>query len=246
MKETTSKPNTIIVVLLAIGLLSVLFGFYKRGQSAEADFVIQGKTPSGALERRKAGTTLPASGANETSGSTPTAIATITPPTPVVIHVAGAVKTPGVYKLSADSRVDDAIKSAGGSLKNADLDSINLAAKVEDGSQLFVPKRGDTVHHTTVDQKLPATGKIQVSHSTRSESSSKPDKLVRPGKEFVNINTASVDEMVKLPGVGPSTADKIVQYRKDSGGFKNIEELMDVNGIGEKKFERMKPYVKLR
>lgn len=162
----------------------------------------------------------------------------------VVFQVAGCVNSPGVYSLPAGKRVMDAVATAGGTKRNADLQAINLAAKIEDGSRIYVPTISEA-------KTIAAPGVSPVSPASQSTSNySKPqaspgEKFKNPGDGTVNINTADLTQLQQLPGVGPSTAQKIVEYRKQIGKFSAKEQLMDVKGIGPKKMEKMAPFITL-
>lgn len=147
--------------------------------------------------------------------------------TPITVHVIGAVVRPGVYTFPQGSRVQDAVTAAGGLLAEADPSLINLAAKLEDGQQLQIPAIGGGVPGAVST----GTGPFTV--------------LSTPGApaantNLVNINTATVDELDTLPGIGPSTAQKIIDYRVQHGPFSQIEQIMDVSGIGPATFDRLK------
>lgn len=132
------------------------------------------------------------------------------------VHVGGAVASPGLYGLRDGARVDDAVRAAGGVLEDADLDSLNLAAKVRDGDKVLVPRRGDG--------------------GTAGGGS--------PGAEQkINLNTATVAELDTLPGIGPALAQRIVSYREQSGGFRTVDELQKVPGIGPAKFGQVRDLV---
>lgn len=159
---------------------------------------------------------------------------TIPTPTPepetkeIVVYVCGGgVKTPQNVRLPEGARVEDAVKAAGGTVKEVDLDQLNLAHILADQEKVFVPKKGEHV------PAAEAVGAAAGSGGT-------------PGTSIVNINTAGPDQLDRLPGVGPSTAQKIVDYRKANGDFKSIEDLKNVSGIGDKKFESLKDHITVR
>lgn len=137
------------------------------------------------------------------------------------VHVSGAVKNPGLYKLSLSSRVADAIELAGGALENANLDAINLAKKLNDEEKIYLPSLGEDLP--------PAVA----TNSSNINSSNLPK---------INLNTADHKELTQIPGVGEKTADKIIEYRTNSP-FNTIDDLKRVDGIGDKKFESMRDFV---
>jgi len=139
---------------------------------------------------------------------------------PIVIQVTGAVPRPGVYALAQGSRVQDAISAAGGFLIDADKTGINLARALEDGEQLDIPS---------------SDGSSPVIEDT-------PTALVLSGAEadLININTASSTELDTLPGIGPTTAQKIIDYRTQNGPFVSIEDIINVSGIGPGTYEKLK------
>lgn len=150
----------------------------------------------------------------------------------VVVDVGGAVASPQVVRLSAGARVDDAIQAAGGLTEDADTTSLNRASKIEDGAKVYVPREGETASAGTVATEV-GTGATGVSGSVSTSTGSGSSGLV-------NINTATLEELDTLPGVGPSTAQAIIDDRTQNGPFSSIEDLMRVSGIGDKKFANMK------
>ncbi len=142
-------------------------------------------------------------------------------PAPLEIYVTGAVQNPqSRLSLPVGSRVEDAITAAGGALENADLDAVNLAQRLQDGDQIFVPA-------------LPAEGET-------SEGNSLPTPNA---PRIVNINEATLEELDTLPGIGPTTAQAIIDYRAANGPFESIDELLDVQGIGEGTLDDIRAYV---
>lgn len=144
----------------------------------------------------------------------------------VVVHVAGAVRRAGVYRMRAGARVNDALARAGGARPKADLDQVNLAAKVEDGRQILVPRMAP--------KSAPAAPAA-------------PGQAAAPGQPAVpvNLNTATLEELDTLPGVGPATAQKILDYREEHGGFGSIEELGEVPGIGDVRLAALRDVVRV-
>lgn len=147
-------------------------------------------------------------------------------PEEVYVHVKGEVKRPGLYILESGNRVNDAIEAAGGATDNADLNRLNLADLISDQTEIYVPKTGETDNTEN-----------NLSENNASDNNKDSNDLK------INLNTASEDELIKVDGIGPVTAAKIIKYRNDRGGkFKNLEELMNISGIGEKKFQKLKNY----
>ena len=145
---------------------------------------------------------------------------------PIAVHVIGAVPRPGLYKFPEGARVQDAIDAAGGMLAEGNADALNLAALLEDGQQLNIPyKSGSepTASASTLDLPTSATETPTTQNSD--------------GVELVNINTASLEELDALPGIGPTTAQKIIDYREQNGPFAAIEDFMYVSGIGPVSFQ---------
>lgn len=144
---------------------------------------------------------------------------------PLVVHVIGAVPRPGVYELPKGSRVRDAIQAAGGLLADAAASSVNLAAPVSDGQQLDIPF-GDGA---------------SIESSSEGDESSATQPAIEG--DLVNINEASLEELDSLPGIGPTTAQKIIDYRTANGPFQTIEDIMNVSGIGPATFEELKDLI---
>jgi competence protein ComEA len=137
------------------------------------------------------------------------------------VHVAGAVRRPGLYRVAAGARVAAAIERAGGLRRRADLTAVNLAAPIEDGQQVIVPRRGEQ-------------GAIATAGGSGSASPA------AAGGARISLATATPEQLDTLDGIGPTLAGRIVDYRKEHGGFRSIEELRQVEGIGEKRFAALR------
>ncbi len=171
------------------------------------------------------------------SGSTPglTSIpmaTTTTKPVEVAVHAAGAVVTPGLYRLTGAPRVADLIDAAGGLASDADVDRINLAAPLSDGERLYVPRVGET----DVPSAVGAEG---ASGSGGSISGSSEPSASNP----LNLNSATAEQLDTLPGVGPATAGAIVDHRSTHGPFASVDGLLEVRGIGPAKLEAIRSLV---
>ncbi|HEY9898535.1 MAG TPA: ComEA family DNA-binding protein [Pantanalinema sp.] len=150
------------------------------------------------------------------------------------VQVKGLVKQPGVYQLRQGARGADAVQAAGGLLPGAELAGLNLAAALADGESLWVPRHGASAG--TLDS--PAR---EARRARRGGAASTPGGASRP----VALNTATLLELDALPGIGPAIAGDIIAYRKKQGGFRSLDELREVPGIGERKLSRLRPFLRL-
>lgn len=143
------------------------------------------------------------------------------------VDIKGAVKNPGVYSAQKGERVVDLITKAGGFTENADQNQVNLAQYVEDEMVIYVPQKGEISESIT-----------NSSFSTSANSSSNQGKI--------NINKANETELQTIPGIGPSKAKAIIEYREQNGPFQQIEDIQNVSGIGEKTFEKLKDFITVK
>lgn len=157
----------------------------------------------------------------------------------IVVHVSGEVKEPGIVKLKEGERIADAIEKAGGATDDADLSKLNLAYVLEDGVKVRIPKKnegenvGEYVSEESGEEVI-QEGSIEAEESTQTTS------------KVVNINKANQEELMTLPGIGESTAQKIIDYRKENGKFQTIEDIKNVSGIGDSKFNQIKSLIKVK
>lgn len=135
----------------------------------------------------------------------------------IYVHVCGAVVQPGVVKVSEGSRAQAAVEAAGGFREDADRDHVNLASRVSDGEQLYIPTVAETSERKA-SQEIEENG-------------------------LVNLNTADISRLCTLPGIGESRAGDIIAYRQEHGAFSDIEEIMQVPGIKESTFEKLKDLI---
>ena len=144
----------------------------------------------------------------------------------IVVHITGEVKKEGVVYLEEGSRVVDAIKKAGGETKEADLSQVNLAYVLQDVQKIYIPNKNEKISAYTSENM---GDNIEQNNTTTKKEGAK-----------VNINTAGVEELDQLPGIGPAIAQRIIDYRNEHGEFKKVEDIQEVKGIGDAKFSEIK------
>lgn len=204
------SPTVVAAALVAIVIVAVMAGW------------AQGKTPTAKASLASA---LPSSTSINPSEASPAASSPVAAQE-VLVHVAGKVKKPGVVRLDADSRVEDAINAAGGVLANTDVSTLNLARKVNDGEQILVGVEG-------------------ADSSANGETGGTAGGETGGGDGKISINQSTKEQLEKLPGVGESLAERIIAYRKEQGKFQNVEDLKNVSGIGEKKYAALAGMISL-
>lgn len=149
----------------------------------------------------------------------------------VTVHVAGQVAAPGVYSVPSGARVADAVVAAGGTAAEADVEALNLAAKVSDGERVYVPRKGEAAPPPVAGGPAAAPG-------------GGPGGGRAPAA-LVDLNTATAEQLEALPGVGPATTRAILAYRASRGRFRSVTELLEVPGIGPAKLEALRPLVRV-
>ena len=143
----------------------------------------------------------------------------------ITVYICGEVKENKVITLKENSRIIDAIDSCGGLTDNADLTTINLAYILEDGEKIYIPKKGEILEDINFDNK---------------------NNSINTKTNKININKATQTELETIPGIGSSTAFKIIKYREENGKFSKIEDIKNVSGIGDSKFQNMKDYISVK
>jgi competence protein ComEA len=212
VRELRGDPRVGVAALLVVALVAG-FIWYRLGSS-----------DSGAPSTTGRASVTTAGGHGSSTTTTGDSVGAAKNGERVVVHVAGAVAKPGVYDLGATARVIDAIEAAGGGAPDADLNRLNLAAKVADGQRVLVQRVGEAAPAGAA----PAGG--------TDGGSADPSALV-------NLNSATPAELEVLPGIGPTLAEAIITERERRGGFRSVNELRDVRGIGEKRFADLKDKV---
>ena len=151
----------------------------------------------------------------------------------ITVYVSGEVNKSGVVTLKEGDRLAVAVEKLGGTTKKADLNNINLAIRVKDEEHYIIPKIGEAKQEDLKD----------VNNTKDIENAEIKNENTAKDSSKININTATLEELDKLPGVGEATANKIISHREENGQFKTIEDIKNVNGIGDKKFEKMKELI---
>ncbi|MGM0713079.1 helix-hairpin-helix domain-containing protein [Brevibacillus parabrevis] len=247
------RYRRLILVVAAIAFLALSFWLYQRDNregtvgvpiaaSAYAQGAAEPKAPSVATapaeQRAAPDASVPASASASASRQLAAGAAQEQAAMSLYVDVKGKVKKPGLYRFAPGKRVADAIEEAGGALPQADLDQINLAQPLADGTALIIPAKGSSGTSPLPGVGLSSPASVQVGgNGTPSAGSSK-----QPGRT-VNLNSATVQELMTLPGIGESRAAAILEYRTQVGRFRSVDELKKVSGIGAKMFEKIKEHI---
>ena len=216
MKYINKKTKILLIILIAI--MAIGISYYAYQNEKESQNIIEQQNLE--IEENKQ---------EESSKETKK----------IIVHVSGAVQNEGVIELEENSRIADAIEKAGGFREDAYTKDVNLAYKLEDGMKIYIP---------TMEEKENEKTNVIVESNIETENNNSSYSNASDGKNTnskVNINTASKEELDTLPGIGPSTAEKIINYRKENGKFKSIEGIKDVSGIGDSKYENIKDMIEI-
>ncbi|NJO05427.1 MAG: hypothetical protein HC876_07860 [Chloroflexaceae bacterium] len=218
MPQRSGRIIWLLVALLALGGGSILIGMHVPSGTTPGTLVATTATPVTSVLLRA------------TSTSTEPPLVLTDTPDSIVVYVVGAVQRPGVYELPAGARVADAVQVAGGLAPDADTESVavNLALYIADEARVYIPRRGTSgsaVPATNMPEMLPTGAPEQVT--------------------LINLNTAGINELQTIPGIGPELAQRIIAYREQKGGFRTLEELLEIRGIGNTTLENLRTHVQI-
>lgn len=169
----------------------------------------------------------------------------------IYVYITGEVNNPGVVLLNSGSRIVDAIEAAGGVTNKANISKVNLVYVLQDGMKVNIPNNTDLKNNENFEYITMSSGDEKNDANTGNSSTTITSENSSSNNEsafkisIVNINTATQTELETLPGIGPSLALRIVNYRKENGKFSSIEDIKNVSGIGEAKYEDIKNYIKI-
>ena len=219
------KKKIIIVVVILILFIAYLIYENIKEFSSEIDFNTLLDGAENEEEQNKSENIVESeqSKTNETANIEET----------IVVHITGEVKKEGVIYLKKGARIVDAIKEAGGETKEADLSQVNLAYELQDGQKIYIPNKNEKISQYIIGKNGETMNDNSANTGNESTSYNKEEAKV-------NINTASQAELDSLPGIGPALAQRIIDFRVENGNFNSIEDIQNVKGIGDSKYEDIK------
>ena len=243
--------------LIALGVVAcviTVWAIFQMGAAPRASEASEPTAPHGGVEQSQPAPQRSASASTEPSHTAQGSAAPNPEPSKgtIRVHVAGAVKAPGVHTLPSDARAVDALTAAGGATGEADLNRVNLAGSLSDGVQLYIPKEGEEIPQAPANggaggsgtagagqgASKPAAGGASASASAGAKGSA---SAASGGQ--VNLNTATAEQLQTLPRIGPALAARIIAWRDEHGGFKSVDELDAVPGIGPAMMTSLRPLV---
>ena len=234
------RNNKKIVVIVIIVIIAILLGYYLYNKEENSykltNYQEERKENNNEKEVNKEETNK--EGENINNNDEKNIIVEEMQKEIIVVHISGAVAKEGIVELTLGKRISDVIEKAGGLLENANLDKINLAFKVEDGMKIHIPTN-EEIKNEMLNQNENRDNRYVYNENVIQNSSNNSVKSnnKKSNNEKININTATEEKLDELPGVGESTANKIIKYREENGKFKNIEDIKNVSGIGDAKFD---------
>ncbi|WIE62914.1 helix-hairpin-helix domain-containing protein [Curtobacterium sp. MCLR17_032] len=245
MSRFTLSPRAALLLVGVVGVLAlgvIVSGWWGGGRGGGTDepgvSIVTGAPTAGTPGppgTASAPSSAPASAPPAASGSASAA------PDVAVLYVVGAVEHAGVVRVAADARVTDALTAAGGAAADADLSRLNLARPVVDGERLYVPRIGEA----EVPAELPPGGGAGAGAGAGGSGSGADGAGGGAGAaaQVVDLNTADATALETLPGIGPALAERILAWRDEHGGFRSVEDLLEVSGIGEGRFAELQDRV---
>lgn len=245
MSRFTLSPRAALLLVGVVGVLAlgvIVSGWWGGGRAGGTDepgvSIVTGAPTAGTPGppgTASAPSSAPASAPPAASGSASAA------PDVAVLYVVGAVEHAGVVRVAADARVTDALTAAGGAAADADLSRLNLARPVVDGERLYVPRIGEA----EVPAELPPGGGAGAGAGAGGSGSGADGAGGGAGAaaQVVDLNTADATALETLPGIGPALAERILAWRDEHGGFRSVEDLLEVSGIGEGRFAELQDRV---
>ena len=219
------KKKIIIVVVILILFITYLIYENIKESSSQIDFntLLDGAENEEEQDKSENIVENEQSKTNETANIEET----------IVVHITGEVKKEGVIYLKRGARIVDAIKEAGGETKEADLSQVNLAYELQDGQKIYIPNKNEKISQYIIGKNGETMNDNSANTGCESTSYNKEEAKV-------NINTASQAELDSLPGIGPALAQRIIDFRVENGNFNSIEDIQNVKGIGDSKYEDIK------
>ena len=238
------RNNKKIVVIVIIIIIAILLGYYLYNKEENSykltNYKEERKENNNEKEVNKEETNK--EGENINNNDEKNIIVEEMQKEIIVVHISGAVAKEGIVEVSLGKRISDVIEKAGGLLENANLDKINLAFKVEDGMKIHIPTN-EEVEKEILNQYQDNRYVYDENVIQNSSNNSVKSNNKKSNNEKININTATEEKLDELPEVGESTAKKIITYRNKNGKFKSIEDIKNVSGIGDAKFEQIKDFI---
>lgn len=246
LPEWARRPAVVLGAGLAAVVVVVVAFVFLRPPAGPKPALVLPKAGAGTASLPAEGASGSAPSVSPVAGSSPSSTASV-----ATVHAAGAVASPGVYGVPMGARVSDVVVAAGGPVPEADLDRLNLAAKVADGDRVYVPRKGEAM--PPADGGGGATDAVGGGAGTGgaggggSGTGSLGGAAGGAGTATgpIDLNTATAEQLDTLPGIGPATAQAIVTYRTRHGRFRSVTELLEVPGIGPAKLESVRPLVKV-
>lgn len=229
------NKNKKIALIILISIITLIIAYYAYTSKANEEFLVEGQELEvGENQLKEENEIKKESEENKTNK--------------IIVHVSGAVKNEGIVELEEKARVADAIEKAGGVTENAYMRDVNLAQSLEDGMKIYIPTKEEKENNreNNYEEKIITGGSNSISSSDNINNNNRNNNNNNNNiKDKININTANIEELDTLPGIGQATANKIISYRQEHGKFKSIEEIKEVSGIGDSKYEQIKELIEI-